>query len=179
MAEIGTVLAASVGPNKDQTTPVRLVKCTMSSDDDIQTIQLAGSLDVAPVANTQLLIFDVGQAYKIGFVLNDFVLPAAVIGEQWIYAALAGATLSSVKCKIDATTVINDGVDFAVAYTRMKTAFDTLKAEITANHNLIATSINQIATYINAIAPGTVTPYVPSTLSADMSSATSPTVKIP
>jgi len=74
----------------------------MSSDDDIQTIQLAGSLDDAPVVGTQLLIFDVGQAFKIGFVLNDFVLPAAVIGEQWIYSYIVGGiTMATIKCKVD------------------------------------------------------------------------------
>lgn len=171
MAEIGTVIAPSIGPNRDQTTPVRLVSCMMSSEEDIQTVQLAGSLDCAPTPGTQVLVLDVGLSNKIGLVLNDNVLPSAVMGEQFIYAMIASAIVSSVKARVDGTVVVNDGTDFAVAFNRMKTAFDSLADLVTTNLGLIATAISGLGgTY-------TITPLTPAKTSMNL--ATSPTVKIP
>jgi len=142
MAELGTVIKSSIGTNRDQTNNVRLVRCEMSSPDDIQTIQLAGGIDQAPLEGAQLLVFDVGLAWKIGFVLKESVDPSAANGEKYLGAIVAESIVSSVKCKADGTVVINDGSDTAVAFSRLKTAFDQLK-----------TDFNNLVTFINGTSP--------------------------
>lgn len=182
MAEIGTVITSTIGPNRDQTTNVRLVRCTMSSEDDVQTIQLAGCVDQSPLEGTQILVFDVGLAWKIGFVLKEGVIPSAANGEKYLAAIVASAIVSSVKCKADGTTVVNDGEDSAVAYSRLKTAFDQLKSDhdnLVSLHNAhihITTATIGASPTPGAISPTTSTG-TPST--ADMSSSESGTVKIP
>ncbi len=81
--------------------------------------------------------------------------------------------------KVDASrnVVLNDGLVSAVAYTRLKTAFDTLKSELNAFIAIFNAHVHGGVTTgpgSSAVSP---TPGVPAV--ADMSSAESNTVKVP
>jgi hypothetical protein len=173
MAELGTVIVASAGPNRDETNPVRLIKATMSSPEDIQTLQLIGGLDHAPLPGSKVLVLDIGESWKLAIPLADGQTPTALPGEKYLYSQLPNGSIgASVKLKLDGSAVLNDGEDSAVAFARLKAAFDAFIIEYNAHFHTLVPPVPP-ATLPTVSNPIT----VPSTANIDASQ--SPTVKLP
>ena len=110
---------------------------------------------------------DVGEIYmtysgEIGFYNDNMIMWFDTNG--YIEAANGGGAL--IKLNTNGDIILNDSTDFAVAYTDLKAAFDTLKAEV----NALITVYNAHTSH----PPGNGVPAV-----ADMSGAKVPTVKVP
>ncbi len=171
MAERSTVLETSIGPNRDQDADVRLIKASLSSLEDVQTLQKLGCIDHAPVAGSEFLVLSIGESWKLAIQITDGVDPAAAAGEKWLYSQdVDGNVKTTLRLKNDGTMELNGSDDFAVAFTDLKTVIDTILAETQSNFGLIATAITSLG--------GSYTPaaYSPAT---DITPAKVATVKLP
>ena len=169
MADLGTVLESSVGPNRDQDSSVRLLKATIATPKDVQTLQLIGGIDQSPVPGSQMLVLEIGASWKIAIPLTDGVDPSAETGAKYLYSQDEnGSIQSTFKLRSDGTIEINGSSDFAVAFNDLKTGFDSLSSQVSANLTAIATAITSL---------GGVYTVIPLTASIDASKVE--TVKLP
>lgn len=185
--QIGTVISTEVGTNRSGKVQSRLVKVELTDPEDIQTVQLytRWGEDYNPPAGAKIAVLFAGEAWAIGFGIDDEILPAAAVGEKWIYALDPTGLTAIALLKLLTTGIIeiNGNTDSAVAYLRLKVAFDQLKADhdlamsyITAhshNDSLGAPTTSPLLPNPPWPAPG----LLPST--ADMTPAEVPTVKVP
>ncbi len=137
MMEIGTVTACMIGLNRDGTTPVRLAMCMVSGPTDIRTVQLIGAIDHWPVVGAKIAILEIEGAWEVGIVLEDIVAAVTTaIGDKTIGASVAGGVIDpTAKLQFKAAThesVFGDGVNYAVKYNELKTAFNTLRDDFNA-----------------------------------------------
>ena len=172
MATIGTIKSVTVAKNGDGEKNVRLAEVEMTSEQDVQTVQIMSSLDCSPLPGTKILILNASDAWPIGLILEDGQTPIASDGERFLYAQSAlGTIASSVKCKKTGEVVINDGEDYAVAFSKMKEAFDQLRSDL----NDLVLKFNTHPGHL----PGRPVPAVPAIPSlADMTGSKCSTVKV-
>lgn len=131
---LGTVKNVGLKENRDSEGPIRVLDCEISSPEDVQSVELSNKSgeDVVPFGEDVVLIFSVAEAYKLGILVDDNIIPDAglVNGEKEIYSRSNATTKSaSIKLKVNEEIILNNGGDFAVKFNELKTAFDTLKAE--------------------------------------------------
>lgn len=99
-------------------------------------------------------------------------------GETLIYSYdAAGALKAKILLNASGEIVLNGGTDFAVAYTDLKSAFDTLKGDL---NNLISVFNSHVHPGVTAGGASTSATVTPGTASAaDMAGAKVATVKLP
>lgn len=126
--QTGIIRGRKTEKNRDGIRDVLLLQVELTATDDVQTVELMqGSGDqYNPPDGSKVLVVSNGAAYKIAIAVDDLVALSIEIGERAIRAILDGEVKSSVLCKIDGNLVLNEGADFAVQFTAMKTAFEQL-----------------------------------------------------
>lgn len=88
---------------------------------------LPPGIDSVPILEDQGVLISVGSDGK-NVQLGVYPSPDVAEGEIRIYARNAnGDTVSEVHCKSDGTVQINDGSDYAVQFTALKTEFEKLQ----------------------------------------------------
>lgn len=103
----GKVLSSEVKPNRDLSKSVQMVEASITSPEDVQTIERisrAGE-DSNPVPGTRMIIGQVGRAWKIVLCDEDDVEPSADPGDKYLYSTASDdATLKKAEVKL-----YNDG----------------------------------------------------------------------
>ncbi len=152
---IGRVVGREFKKIRDGTKTSLLLQVEISTPDDIQTVELISldGEDTNPVDDSRVVIFPIGQAYKIAVAVDDGIDPdpTQVPGEKKIYSSDGGAIkafiqwlktgamiisgsllqmLGSTKIEITAPVIeINGNADFAVSFNDLEAAFIALKLE--------------------------------------------------
>jgi len=105
---IGENTGQSVEKNRDGENNVRMLQVTIYTDDNAESVQLArpSGEDSNPPSNSQLLIIPVGNAYKVGVMLDDGIEPEVNEGEKEFYSIAGGAKKARVKLKADGLIAI-------------------------------------------------------------------------
>lgn len=173
--ESGTIRNTAVKANRDGDNSVRMLDVEMSSPSDLQSVQLVSiGEDYHPLPGAKVMVAQVGNAWKMAIVLDDGLRPSAGEGEKFIYSLTTAAALAAViKLRNDSTMELNGDADFAVAFDRLKAAFNQLQSDFD-------THTHQTAIYLHPTAPPTVGPTAPPIAStADINPAKVATVKLP
>lgn len=178
--EVGKITGRRIGKNRDGSGDVILLQVEVSDSDDIRTVELhrGAGVDLNPPDGSLVGIVRAGNAWQVAATLNDNITPDDLDeGTYQIYASDAGAKTAKVNLDPGGDVAINNGTDFAVQYTALKSAFDTL---VTDFNNLVTTFNGHVHPGVTA-GPGstaiTATPGTSST--ADMTSSKIDTVKVP
>jgi hypothetical protein len=131
-----------------------------------------------PQDDTEVVIVDC-SGNNIAIAGHDYKFDEEIEkGETLIYSVDAAGVLKG-KILIDKTgnIILNDGTDFAVAYTDLKSAFDTLKGDL---NNLISVFNSHVHPGVTAGGASTAATVTPGTASAaDMSGSKVAAVKLP
>ena len=181
MVAIGKVTGREVRTNRDGSEDVILLQVEVSDSDDIQTVELhrGAGVDLNPPDGSIVSLVQAGNAWQIAATVNDNVTPDDLDeGDYQIYGSASGSKTSKVHCETGGDVVLNDGTDWAVQYTALKSAFDDLKADL----NTLITIYNAHVHVIIGVPPNTGVPialYTPPTGSvADMSGAKVASVRV-
>jgi len=206
MAQVGQVGSAQVTLDRDDTLPTRILQVELTEVDDVQDVeQFSGAGDdTNPPIDSSVVVVQDGKAFKIAIAGQDEITPSSQPGERQMYSQAGGAKMGNIYLKADSTVELssligmisitptgdvelNNGTDSAIAFARMKTAFDLLRTEI----NTFVVAFNALVTLFGThvhtlVTPGVASsgpppapgvPAVPAT--ATMDAAESPTVKVP
>ena len=198
MVKAGLITGREDTTNRDGEKTVRMLQTEVSSEGDVQSVELADNFGTEsnPPVGSRVLLVQVGNAWKLtSAVTDDTDLElAGQVGAKQVYstdedgaARVATITLgnggtitltngaASIIMQADGNIEINGNTDTAVAFTDMKAAFDTLTADL----NALITAYNSHTHPTAPVGPVS-TPSAPGTpSSADMSGAEVPTVKVP
>ena len=174
----GIVTGQEIGKNLDGENDVRIIQVEVTEPDDVQTIQqisVSGD-DISPVNGDTVVIIEVSEAYKIVIGSQDKISPTVLDGERKIYSQADGSIKSYIYCKADGVLELNGNADFAVRFSELETAFNTLKDDF---NSFVTTKYN---THVHPTAPvGPTTPpsLVGTSSTADVSGAKIETIKVP
>lgn len=141
-AKLGTIKGSEIRKNRDSNSNSRILNAEISSREDVQTVELINGQgeDFNPEDEDVVLIISLGDAYKIGLLIDDGIEPDASIlpGEKEFYSKSSGVKKAKLKLNKDSEVVLNDGVDFAVAFNKLKTEFNELQAKFNLHVHLLA-----------------------------------------
>lgn len=167
---VGIVKNRSVEKNRDGENDVRMLGVDLYMDGNTESVQLArpAGEDSNPPDDAIVYVLPAGDAYKIGFVIDDGITPGMDKGEKKIYSVDAGAIKAFINLLKNGNIELN-GSTKGVA--RLD---DATLVNATTDAAIIAW-ISTVSGFINGLAPGTI-PVIPSTINGKISSA-STTVK--
>jgi len=181
---LGTVVGSEIKTNRNGEDSVRMLSAELSEGADVQTVELVAQNGEQsnPLDEQMVVIFELGRAWKIAIAVRDNVEPDSGLqrGEKILYSLDANnAIKAKIYLKGDGTVVLNDGTDWAVQFTALKDAFDTLKSDLNG-------MISKWNTFATAYAPGgPAAPGTPPTAdnatasTADMAGAKVTSVQLP
>jgi len=108
---IGDVTGQSVEKNRDGENNVRMLQVTIYTDDNAESVQLArqSGEDSNPPNGTRILNIPVGNAYKIGIMLDDGITPSVDQGEKEFYSIVNGAKGATLKLDKNSKHIFNGG----------------------------------------------------------------------
>jgi len=140
--QTGIIKGRETKSNRDGVRDVLLLQVELTDKNDVQTVELMqGAGDqYNPENGSKVLVVSDGPAYKIAIAVDDMTAIALEVGERAIRSVLGGAVKSSVLCKNDGNVVINEGADFAVQFTALKTIIDGLVTALDAHVHTSATA---------------------------------------
>lgn len=140
--QTGIVKGRENKPNRDGSRDVLLLQVELTDKNDVQTVELMqGAGDqYNPENGSKVLVISNGASYKIAIAVDDMTALSIEIGERAIRAILGGEVKSSILCKVDGNLVLNDGLDFAVQFTALKTIIDGLITALNSHNHTSAGS---------------------------------------
>lgn len=143
MIQIGTVTGRQIAKNKDGDNDVLLLQCTLSSNEDVQTIEYVGQPgeDVNPLNGTAVMIIPISESYKIAIAADDGIVPSMSEGEKKIYSISGGTIAAFINFLESGVLELNGNSDFAVRFNALNTNIQSIITQINANLTLIATEI--------------------------------------
>jgi hypothetical protein len=170
---IGRVTGRQVAKNRDGDTNTLLLTVEISEPDDLQTVELitqAGE-DYNPPDDSNIVVIDLGEAWKVAIACDDGIEPDADVGERILYSIAAGirAAVIALRENGDIELNINAVEDFAVRYNKLAEAFNQLKSDYDSH------------THQYLPGPGTAIPSGPPvpTTTADITPAKIDNIKVP
>ena len=174
--QIGKITGREIRTNRDGGEDVVLLQVEVSDSDDIQTVELhrGAGVDLNPPDDSIVVLLGAGPAWQIAVASNDNVTPEGLDeGAYQIYASDARAKTANVHCKPGGDTVLNNGTDYAVQYTELKSAFDALKDDL---NKLIVLYNAHVHTALNTATVSLFTP--PTGSAADMTGSKVASVRV-
>jgi hypothetical protein len=179
MVTIGTVRGAEITRYRDGEDNVRVLRVELTSPDDLQSVAqiTRAGVDSSPHDETRVVVIDIEPSYRVAVSEEDLSTPSVDRGEQELYSySSAGARLATIKLDSASAVIINGGGDYAIAYSRLKTAFDQLKSDF----NNLVTQYNS-HTHVAPAGGGATAPPVPlgAPSAADMSSSKVDKIEVP
>lgn len=178
--DIGLVTGNEVTIDRDGDSPVRMIQCQLSEEDDTQTVELirGHGIDECPVSDfATAIILKIGN-YSVCIGIDDAILSEVDEGEKEIYSILpvTNTKAASILLKADGTIECNGNTDFAVAFNDLKTGFDQLKSDF----NTFVTTIYNLHNHPTApTGPVSVPSVTGSSTSASIDASKVDTVKLP
>lgn len=145
MIRIGKVTGRSTGKNRDGTDNVLLLQVEISDPDDVQTVQLmnpAGE-NSNPPDGSQVLIIDIGSAFKVAVATDDGIEPFGSPGDKQIYSVDGGLIKAFINLLTSGNIELNGNNDFAVRFNALNTQLQTL---VTAINAVLATKADASGT---------------------------------
>jgi hypothetical protein len=135
---IGKVTGYEVLKNRDGQNDRLMLQVEIVNSDDIQTVELRNSYgeDSNPLNDTQVLILEVGEAFKIAIAADDGITPSMLPGEKKIYSVSGSGIEAFINFLTSGVLELNGNTDFAVAFNDLKVAFDQLKSDFDAHTHL-------------------------------------------
>lgn len=132
MIQTGIVTGSKYEKNRDGSRDVLMLQVRLTSVDDVQTVEfMQGAGDAyRPPNKSKVLVIDNGAAYKIAVSVDDMTALALEIGERAISSVVDGVVKAQVLCKTDGDLVLNNGEDYAVQFTALKSRVDSLTDQI-------------------------------------------------
>lgn len=167
---VGIVKNRSVETNRDGENEVRMLGVDLYMDGNTESVQLArpAGEDTNPPDNAVIYVLPAGEAYKIGFVIDDGITPTMDKGEKKIYSVDAGTVKAFINLLKNGNIELNGN---AKGVARLD---DSTLVNATTDTAIISW-ISAVSAFINGLAPGTI-PVVPTTITGKISTA-SATVK--
>lgn len=134
MIRTGKVIGNTIGPNSGGDTDVRLLIVELSDGDDIQTVEYYddGGRDYLPPDGAEVVVLDISPSHRVAVAVDDLQDSTVLKGELELYSLDAAGTTKAAKIKLDQAGVITvgDGTDFAVRFSALETAFNTLVGDL-------------------------------------------------
>lgn len=160
----GNITGQEIKKNQGAENPRRLLQVQISDDQDVQTVELFGPSgeDTAPANGSRVVILSIGNAWKIAIGVDDGITPTAAAGEKILYAINNGSIAAKIHLKADGKCDINGGTKSTLTYAALNTALQGL---VTAINAALATKQDAAGS--------------PGSLTLDISSSESPTVRLP
>lgn len=134
MIRIGTVRGRQAGKNRDGTDDVLLLQVEISDPDDVQTVQLmnpAGE-NSNPPDGSQVLIIDIGSAFKVAVATDDGIEPFGSPGDKQIYSSDGAIIKAFINLLTSGIIELNGANDFAVRFNALDTQLQGLITDINA-----------------------------------------------
>ncbi|KPK95638.1 hypothetical protein AMJ80_04500 [bacterium SM23_31] len=178
---VGIIKGAEIGLNRDGNKNRLLLQVELIPE-DVRTAELISQAgeDTYPGEGSRVLILNAG-AFLAAIASTDDLEPETEAGEKEFYSTDSPITskLARIKLNKNSEIIMNEGTDFAVAYTDLKTAFDKLKTDF---NNFISVFNAHTHPYVDtpigaSVTSATATPGTSST--ADMSGSKVEKVKLP
>lgn len=181
MVTFGTITGQEIKENRNGGVLVRLLQVRMSNDVDIQTVQylpMSGE-DTAPQIGDKVAVLSVGPAFQVAVGVQDSITPSVDAGEYKTYSRDSMGLIAAFifmstggNIEIDGSGIIkltagtnvelNGNTNSAVTFSPLNTQLQTL--------------VTDINTALGGKLDGSGTG---GALTLDLSSAESPTVKLP
>jgi len=132
MIHIGTVTNNETKKNRDSDENQRVLACEITSSDDVQSIELSNTSgeDTNPLAGDTVLVIPIEDAYKMGILIDDGIAPEDDLdkGEKELYSRSDEVTkAATLRFRKNGELVLNKGIDYAVKFNELKTAFNQLQ----------------------------------------------------
>lgn len=180
---LGTVVGSEIKKNIDGENNTRILTCELSSADDVQQIELIqqNGEQNNPLDDVTVIVLEITKTWKIAVAIKDFVEPDATLqrGEKIIYSLDSNNAIQAcIRFKNDGTLVFNEGSDWAVQYTALKSAFDQLKSDLNTFIGIFNGHVHTSSCTAGGT-PTLVSTTSGSTSSADMSSAKIEDIQVP
>ena len=135
MNRIGKVTGREVIENRDGQNSRLMLQVEITDSDDIQTVELRNQYgeDNNPVNGSQVLIVDIGSAFKMAIAAEDGITPSMNPGEKKIYSVSGIAIAAFIDFLESGILNINGSVDFAVRFDALNTALQTMLTSLNAD----------------------------------------------
>lgn len=134
MVRFGIVTGREILKNRDGSHSVRMLQVRITDDRDIQSVQhvtLSGD-DSGPPDDSQVIILDLGPAFKVAIAVDDLIEPSSTPGEKMIYSSEGGVIKAFIKLLTSGIIELNGNIDNAVRFAALDTQLQTLVGQINA-----------------------------------------------
>jgi hypothetical protein len=128
---IGRIISSELGVNRDGEGRVLLLRVELSEATDEQTVELLcpPGLDARPLADEAVAVDEAGEAYLVATGCDPGIESDVEEGEAELYSHDAEGKLARVRCDGEGQVVVNQGADWAVQFSALKTAFEELQGK--------------------------------------------------
>ena len=135
MNRIGKVTGREVKKNRDGQNDRLMLQVEITDSNDIQTIELRNQYgeDNNPVNGSQVLIVDIGTAFKMAIAAEDGITPSMNPGEKKIYSVSGAAIAAFINFLESGILNINGSADFAVRFDALNTALQIMLTNLNAD----------------------------------------------
>ena len=128
---LGTVVGSEIKKNIDGENDTRILKCELSSADDVQQIELIqqNGEQNNPLDDATVIVLEITKTWKIAVAIKDFVEPDATLGrgEKIIYSLDSNNNIKAkIYLKNDGTVNIGNGDQFVALSNLVTTALDAI-----------------------------------------------------
>lgn len=132
---IGIVKGYEIQKNRDGGNLRLMLQVEISDSNDIQTVELRNSYgeDSIPENETQVLIIDVGSAFKLAIAADDGITPSMNLGEKKIYSTSSGAISAFIDLLNSGIINMNGSTDFAIRFNALNTALQTMLTSLNSD----------------------------------------------
>jgi phage gp45-like len=171
---VGTIKGFTIGKNKDGDKNVLLLQVEITDPEDVQTIQLykqAGE-DTNPPINSEAIIAQLGEAWKIAIATDDGIEPSMNAGEKKLYSSSGGEIKAFINFLADGVLELNGNTDNVTRFNALEIGFNQLRNDF----NLFLTHVHSGVVTGGGNSGPPNPPVIPST--ADISGAKVEEVKI-
>lgn len=138
----GTVKNSELLKNRDSENTARMLQVQFSNESDIQSVQympLSGD-DNPPQVGDRVIVLALGAAFKVAIAVDDGLTPSMSAGERKLYSRdSAGDIAAFINLLNGGTIELNGNNDFAVRFTALETALQSLITQVNAT---FATKLN-------------------------------------
>lgn len=132
MVRIGTVTGFEIRKNRDAQTNGLLLQVRLTNEDDVQTVQYVNPAgeDGNPAIGSQVIILDLGPAFRVAVAVVDKIAPQMGTGEKKLYSQDNDAISAFIDLLASGIINLNGTAHNAVRFTPLETALLQLVTDI-------------------------------------------------
>jgi phage gp45-like len=136
MPSLGTITGQEIKKNRNGEVDVRLLQVQFSNERDIQTVQHfnPSGEDSAPIKGDQVLVLDLGLAYKVAVGMQDILAAVMGAGEKKLYSRdVDGNIAAFVNLLSGGNIELNGNADFAARFSNLESMVSDLNTKYDAH----------------------------------------------